>query len=229
MLRGTGSRRQRRCLAALLVAVGLSLAGCESAESRRMRAADTSPGPSLQVELCRKLSRKGKRQGTGHEFAIGEKSAVMAFAEFADLRPGRDYTAHLVWIRPDGREMFRRFAEFSLREKDGGWVADVAWKDALDLNHEKREEIPAASPALTLDTTLNTSRDKERETGNWRLRVYLDRRLVREEAFSLAAFREVPDDDDDGDGDRPAPQKEKSRKKSRKGADKTASADDRDG
>lgn len=203
--------------AVAILAAGLALGGCESDESRRMRARDDTPGPALSIELCRKVSKKGKRQGVGSEFTIGSKSSVQAFADFTDLMPGRDYTAHLVWIRPDGRELFRRFAEFRLRGADGDWTADVAWKDALDLDAVRREEVRSATPSLTLDSTFNTSADRERETGDWRFRVYLDRRLVREEAFTLAAFQEVPvGDDGDGNDDDQRKGEDKKGKKGKK-------------
>lgn len=174
--------------ASALLAVG----GCESTESARMRAGETTDGPGLQVELCRKLSKKGKRLDVGHDFVIGEKAAVLAFADFTDLVPGRAYTAHLVWIRPDGRELFRRFAEFSLSGADDAWKATVLWKDALDLLDVKQEELAAATPSVTLDSTFNISTEREREPGTYRFRVYLDRRLVREESFTVAPFQEVP-------------------------------------
>lgn len=211
MTHGIAGRGRRLFLGALALATTLALAGCDSAETRRMRAGDASPGPALQVELCRKLSKKGKRQDVGHEFTMGDKSSVLAFADFTDLVPGRDYTVHLVWVRPDGRELFRRFAEFSLEGRDQDWTADVAWKDALDLNDIKREELKAETPSVTLDSNLNISPDKKREPGTWHFRVYLDRRLVRDEAFTLAEFQEVPTGDqpatgdkNDKDGKRPA-------------------------
>lgn len=214
--------RRRRWAVVALLAAGLLLGGCESDESRRMRANDGAPGPALTVELCRKISKKGKRQGVGREFTIGARSSVLAFADFSGLVPGRHYTAHLVWIRPDGSELFRRFAEFRLRGTDGDWTADVAWKDALDLNHAKREELKSTTPSLTLDSTFNTSADRQREPGDWRFRVYLDRRLVREESFTLAAFQEVPgggDDNEEAAGE-PAAEGKSDGKKTRKSGGK---------
>lgn len=221
---------RRSLLASIaILAAGLLLGGCESDESRRMRARDDTPGPALSVELCRKVSKKGKRQGVGSEFTIGSKSSVQAFADFTDLVPGRDYTAHLVWIRPDGRELFRRFAEFRLRGADGDWTADVAWKDALDLIAVRREEVKSAKPSLTLDSTFNTSADRERETGDWLFRVYLDRRLVREETFTLAAFREVPvGDDEDGNEEGERKSEPKKGRKGKKSPGQRDAAPDRD-
>lgn len=212
-----------------ILATGLALGGCESDESRRMRARDDTPGPALSVELCRKVSKKGKRQGVGSEFTIGSKSSVQAFADFTDLVPGRDYTVHLVWIRPDGGELFRRFAEFRLRGTDGDWTADVDWKDALDLIAVRREEVKSATPSLTLDSTFNTSADRGREAGDWRFRVYLDRRLVREEAFTLAAFQEVPvGDNEDGNEDGERKSEPKKGRKGRKSPGQRDAAPDRD-
>lgn len=182
------NHRQLRHLGVIAAAVALLAAGgCESTEAARIRAADTTHGPALHVELCRKLSKKGKRLDVGHQFTIEDKSAVLAFADFIDLQPERDYTVHLVWIRPDGRELFRRFAEFRLSSADSAWTATVLWKDALDLHDIKREELTVTAPSVTLDSTFNTSAERNRETGTYRFRVYLDRRLVREESFTLAS------------------------------------------
>ena len=206
MSSGKRYRARRWVLATALVAL-LAAVGCDSAETRRLRAGDTTEGPQLQVELCRKVSKKGKRQGVGREFMIGDKSSVLAFTDFSGLRPDRDYTLHLVWIRPDGAELFRRFAEFRLAGADSSWKAVVQWKDALDLNRAKVEELPADSPAVTFDSTLNLGTDKKREPGTYRFRVYLDRRLVRDEAFTVVPFQEIPTgggDDDDQDKLAPA-------------------------
>ena len=200
MASGNGYRTRRWALALALVAL-LAGPGCDSGETRRMRAGDKSPGPQLGVELCRKVSKKGKRLDVGHEFMIGDKSSVLAFADFSGLRPRRDYTLHLVWIRPDGAEMFRRFAEFRLEGADKSWKTIVQWKDALDLTHASREEIASDAPAVTFDSTLNLSPDKKREPGTYRFRVYLDRRLVREESFTVVPFQEVPTGQGAGDED----------------------------
>jgi hypothetical protein len=200
MSSGKRYRARRWVLATALVAM-LTAIGCDSAETRRMRAGDTTPGPQLQVELCRKVSKKGKRQDVGHEFMIGDKSSVLAFTDFSGLSPGRDYTLHLVWIRPDGAELFRRFAEFRLEGADKSWKAVVQWKDALDLNHAQREELPADAPAVTFDSTLNLGTDKKREPGTYHFRVYLDRRLVRDEAFTVVPFQEIPTGGGSGDDD----------------------------
>lgn len=228
------SARRRRFELAMVLAAALLVGGCESDESRLMRANDGAPGPALTVELCRKVSKKGKRQGVGREFTIGARSSVLAFADFTGLVPGRDYTAHLVWIRPDGRELFRRFAEFRLSEADGNWTADIAWKDALDLNAVRREEFKSTTPSLTLDSTFNTSADREREPGDWRFRVYLDRRLVREESFRLAAFREVPagedsDADDEGAGEPKGEGQSEGKKGKKSGGKRGAGQGDDDG
>lgn len=200
MSSGKQYRARRWVLATALVAL-LAAIGCDSNETRRMRAGDTTPGPQLQVELCRKVNKKGKRQDVGHEFMIGDKSSVLAFTDFSGLSPGRDYTLHLVWIRPDGAELFRRFAEFRLEGADKTWKAVVQWKDALDLTHAQREELPADSPAVTFDSTLNLGTDKNRDPGTYHFRVYLDRRLVRDEAFTVVPFQEIPTGSSSGDDD----------------------------
>jgi len=185
--------RLRPALPALLLAAALAAGGCESREANALRTA--RPGqaaaegePRLDVAFYGKVSRKsGKRSGESRTFTVADKARVYAFADFANLEADRDYTVHLAWIRPDGREMFRRFAEFRITVADSGCGADIRWLDAVNLNDIEHEHQAVAGPGVSLDSTLNIDPDKGREPGEYRFRVYLDRRLVREEPFTILA------------------------------------------
>ncbi|MCB1184873.1 hypothetical protein KDM41_15710 [bacterium] len=199
-------RNERGQAAAVLILVGLGLclvlAGCAGDEYRQAAGAtgpagqaepgvDAAAGDGFGVDvvLCRKVGRKtGKRIGVGREFTMDDKARVQALVDFRGVRDGRTYTVHLVWIRPDGRELFRRYARATTRRQpDASWLTAVAWRDAEDLNHVRAETLMTDGPAFTLDSRLNIAPDREREVGDYLFRVYLDRRLLREEPFALLA------------------------------------------
>ena len=186
-------------LALLLALVGAGCAGEEFSEAARpvpdsadevsADLPDPDAGFGLDVVLCRKVgSKSGRRFGVGREFQVEEKSRVQALVDFRGVSAGRTYAVHLVWIRPDGRELFRRYAEAVPRPgADGKWRTAVAWREAEDLNHADFDTLVTDSAAFTLDSRLNISADREREPGEYRFRVYLDRRLLRDEAFTVLA------------------------------------------
>ena len=128
----------------LLAAALLMWSGCSSEEVQQVRAASSGLAPaddafSASVTMCRKIgSKSGRRIGAGHEFIMSEKSYVRAFVDFANVKAGRPYTVHLAWIRPDGKEMFRKYVEVRQGEAEEGEFATVInWLDAEDLHKIK--------------------------------------------------------------------------------------------
>jgi len=191
------------CLSAATL---LLLSGCASEETQQVRAARVDAPPTedtftgaensftaaensftAAVTLCRKVgSKSGRRIGAGHEFEMSKKSYVRAFVDFTNVKAERPYTVHLVWIRPDGREMFRKFAEVRQRAVEaGGYSTVINWLNAEDLHKVKSDTLLTAAPEFTLDTRFNTSLKKEREPGLYHFRVYLDRGLLLEEPFTV--------------------------------------------
>ena len=178
-------------LIAGLTAVWL-LSGCASEEATQVRAVGMGDEPvddafTASVTLCRKVgSKSGRRIGVGDEFKMDEKSSVRAFVDFTNVKPERPYTVHLVWIRPDGKEMFRKFAEVRQgREESGGFRTVINWLDAQDLHKIKSDTLLTAEPTFTLNSRFNTSLKKERAPGQYHFRVYLDRALLLEEPFTI--------------------------------------------
>lgn len=168
----------------------LSLAACESREARRIRAGDDPDGARLEVSFWEQYSRKhDRRSGRTDEFTIADEARVRAFADFENLRAGRDYTVHLVWIGPDGREIFRKFGEFRWGGRPGAYTGRLQWKDAEDLHDIRVEELAGEEPALSLYSSFSLDPDRERETGRYAFRVYLDRRLLAEEHFTVRPAR----------------------------------------
>jgi hypothetical protein len=159
--------------------------GCTGEESSLSAVEDGAF--DVTVTLCRKVgSKSGRRIGAGDKFHIAKKSQVRAFADFGNVTPGRDYTVHLVWIRPDGREMFRRYAEvLPARIETGEYQAIVRWLDAEDLHKVRVDTLTGPEPAFTLESRFNISSEKNRQPGEYRFRVYLDRALLRDEPFKV--------------------------------------------
>jgi len=120
----------QRWTAAAIVALSLgSLAlgsGCatdEPSEAARhaelMAAGDTLAAAKLfhaDVEFYRRYAKPGWKLDRDREFTIKDESQIRANVTFHNLRADRTYSVHLVWIKPDGGEAFRRYAEVTRRE-----------------------------------------------------------------------------------------------------------------
>jgi hypothetical protein len=214
---------------ALLGAVG----GCESqeaAEARRhaelLAAGDEDAAEGLfgaEIDLYRRHADGEWRRDRDGVFEIRDESHVRARVTLRNVRPERTYAVHLVWVRPDGRELFRRYAELTRtlvslpagvaldstgalprafvrrlerrfgEERGGEIAADLAaapagtvvvnlrrYLDAVDLGHEDLLVRVQDSDRLRAYSQFNISRERQREVGEYRLRVFLDRRLLRE-------------------------------------------------
>jgi hypothetical protein len=108
--------------AALLIGLALmSLGGCETDDRLEALAyvERSAGGQDLtdtehfhpEVTLYRRYTGSKWRRDKDHIFTVKDESHVRAQIDLQHLRPDRTYTIHLAWIRPDGREMFRRHAE----------------------------------------------------------------------------------------------------------------------
>ncbi len=60
-----------------------------------------------------------------------------------------------------------------------------AYKDAWDLGYERTRNFLDDDPAFELTSVLDISREKERPLGDYVLRIYLDRRLLKEIPFTV--------------------------------------------
>jgi hypothetical protein len=175
----------------VLAAVG----GCSSDEHEQALAYDQAVAagatPAKEAFHCRLLfhTRSGDdkwERDKDLEFRIRKESEVRARASFENVRPGQTYAVHLVWIRPDGRELFRRYAEATVAAGDsGGYVANVVYKKADHLPYRNVDLQESKTPSFDVDSVFDISRSKNRETGEYLLRVYLDRRLLKEEIVTV--------------------------------------------
>lgn len=190
----------------------LGSTGCESPEARQQQrnsSSSAAPTPvaadaavradvdatatdrsdlfAAEITFCRKIGKKsGKRIGVGDRFAIAKRSYVHGLVDFRAVRPHRVYAVHLVWIKPDGYELYRRYAEVVTEPDGDGYATVVNWKKAEDLHYLQQERYTSPDPAFTLESRFNVSRSRQRDLGEYRLQVYLDRRLLLEKSFTLA-------------------------------------------
>lgn len=186
---GRAARRTRLVPArAILLAACLALwSGCTNDDQREAarhaeltaagRAAEAADLFHVEVRFFHRAAGARWRPAEDLEFPIRDESHVRAEATLHNLRPRRVYTVHLVWIRPDGRELFRRHAEVTDRE--------IVYRKAMDLQFAQRQAVEAGADAVTLESRLNISRERERAPGTYRLRIYLDRHLLHEIPFTV--------------------------------------------
>lgn len=184
--------KSRLLISFLFCTAVLLFSGCTSEEVQQLESSLTSGEKSddafaVETTLCRKVGRKsGRRIGAGQEFKVSKKSYVRAFVDFENVNPDRPYTVHLVWIRPDGKEMFRKYANVIQNEMgEGEFRTVINWLSAEDLHKVKSDTLLTSDPDFTLETRFNISEKKTREPGQYHFRVYLDRRLLKEEPFTV--------------------------------------------
>ena len=140
-----------------------------------------------EVTFCRSVSKKsGKLVGVGEHFGVDKGSKIRAFVDVRNLDPDRVHSFHLVWLKPgEQKESFRKYAEVSLEEMEGGWSKSILWKKAEDLTHFKEEIQEGEEPGVRLSTVMNVAPERERTQGLYTFRVYFNRELLTEKTFEL--------------------------------------------
>jgi hypothetical protein len=172
------------------------VSGPAQEESLDQDKADHS-GFSAEITLCRKVSkRSGRPIGEDVVFHPAARSYVNALVDFRGVREDRTYVIHLVWVKPDGKDLFRKYVEaVPVITEQGERHTLVTWLDAEDLHKVKRDTIPAEGPEFQLQTRLNISNKRARDPGQYALRVYLDRRFLGEKTFEVTAVDSTALDD----------------------------------
>lgn len=180
---------------ALCIGVLACLAGCGQDDVARVRhgealdAAEKAAGTALDAEivLCRRVgSKTGKRIDVGDEFAASPEKKNRYIHGFVDVSGASEgvHQVHLVWIRPDGKELFRKFAEVAVAAAPEGFSTEITWLQAEDLHYAQVDDPVVAEAAdFSLYTKLNVAPEKEREPGEYALRVYWNRELLVEKTF----------------------------------------------
>ncbi len=181
----------------LLLGVALlaCVTGCGQEDVARVRAGDaTSVDEAVaesafdtEIVLCRRVgSKTGKRIAVGDDFTERPEKKnryIHGFVDFAHAPVGV-HQVHLVWIKPGGKELFRKFAEVRVTPAPDGYVTEIAWLKAEDLHYRKVEDpVTGKTADFTLHTKLNVAPAKERIAGEYALRVYWNRELLVEKTF----------------------------------------------
>lgn len=179
----------------LLSAIVLA-AGCSSEEATRFleepesSAANMAAGYgdfSADITFSRKVGRKsGRPIGVGKSFAMTAKSYVHGMVDFRGIQLDRTYVVHLVWVKPDGKDVFMKYAEVVQSEfPEGGFQTVTTWLDAEDLHKVKADTLLREEPGFQLKSKLNISTKKNRIPGDYEFRVYLDRRFLIADGFQV--------------------------------------------
>ena len=172
----------------LFVIASLALAGCE-------RVVVEEDGFGGDVTFCRRIgSKTGKRIAINDSFEIKEGKKykyVHGLVDLTGIPVGAEHQVHLVWVKPDGKEMYRRFGTVVIEAADEGFRSTVTWLDAEDRHKRKVEDpVESALAEVTLSSRLNVSPEKERAAGEYHLQVYWNRELMLNQAFELQPLSE---------------------------------------
>lgn len=177
------------------------LAGCSQQDVQAVReAAVTEDGDAklsddaLRAELvfCRRIGAKsGKRLEVGDRFEASDDERdrnIHAFVDLRNLPPGV-HQIHVVWLKPGGEELFRKYAEVSVAPADSArWRTQIVWKDGNNLRFAEPEEaVVGPAPDLTVSSRLNVAPDRKREPGTYAVKVYWNRELLLERSFAYVA------------------------------------------
>lgn len=178
--------------AALLLGAG----GCEQAEVKAVReggvATLAEEGFSAEVTFCRRVgSKTGKRIEIDESFPVrdGDKYRyVYGFADVAGAPLDRDHQLHLVWIKPDGTELFRRFGTVRVAAVEDGFRTRIVWQDAENLHDEDPEEpVVSGRPLVSVSSRIDVRPERERDLGAYTLKIYWNRELLTARSFELTA------------------------------------------
>ena len=207
MDRRTSQRRIRFLPAAtalllVLAAALLPAGGCSQpdvAPLRRAALAGTDPDPAPgtfggRIVFCRRVGRKsGRRLGVADRFVESDERKnryVRAFVDLHDVPVGPVHQVHLLWVGPDGKELFRKYARVTVRPDSAGFRTMVEWRDAEDLTWRRPEPpVTGARPDVTLTSRLNMSPERHRPEGTYTLKVYWNRELMLQRTFTFARPR----------------------------------------
>lgn len=119
-----------------------------------------SNGIDASINLFKGIDSKTKLPLTTNAFTLGNKSKVYANIELERDNSGQkeDLMLHIDWIDPEGNSFFR-----------------------------KRVDIPKTDSTFKIKSAISIEPGK-RDTGNYRVRIYLFRELIAEKIFLLSSL-----------------------------------------
>jgi hypothetical protein len=175
----------------------LALFGLRAEDVQAVREAVAADGDQLVdgasgPTFCRRIGTKtGKRLEVGDRFEASDDERdrnIHAFVDLRNLPPGV-HQIHVVWLKPGGEELFRKYAEVSVAPADSArWRTQIVWKDGNNLRFAEPEEaVVGPAPDLTVSSRLNVAPDRKREPGTYAVKVYWNRELLLERSFAYVA------------------------------------------
>ncbi|MBT7310314.1 hypothetical protein HN843_01030 [bacterium] len=182
-------------LVLLLVCTAL-ISGCEQSDVKEFKAVVDAGSTlaenqfSCDVTFFRAVSKKSEKLlGVKDTFKVSSKKKNKYLRAAIDINNpilGETNQIHLSWIKPDGKEMFRKFGEVTMTKTDDGYTTSIVWLKAEDLHYSKVEDpIVSDDATFRLNTKLNISPEKERDPGSYAMRVYWNREFLFEKTVEL--------------------------------------------
>jgi hypothetical protein len=212
--------RWRGLAAAWLIFLLLAALGCETDERREDRAYDALAATGADVDdselfhcdvdLYRRYTGSTWRHDKDHVFTIKDESHVKAEVNLYNPRPDRTYSVHLAWIRPDGREIFRRYAEVTrhlvrlpegvapdstgvlprdvMRELEGRFGTEDAARIARHLARDPEVAVPVNEVVYRKAVDLGYESRRRRVDADERLNVDSRLNISREKQRDPGAY-----------------------------------------
>jgi hypothetical protein len=180
------------------LAGALSQLGCEPYGAVAAADADTVAvalpsfygGAEADLFLYRITSRKtGERLGVARTFRVEQDRQVRSVLQLHDLRPGTELLVHVLWLNPDGKEVYTK----EVHVKPDDWHDEALRAElargfvTLDPDHGLFElESRYGVGPDRFDEELHKPEEKrEFKLGRWTVRAYLFRKLILETSFDL--------------------------------------------
>ena len=198
MKRATGLARVWFWAAPLCLAGPLALTACTQSGVSAPAAADTV-AVALPAHLgygeARLLlyritsARSGERLGVGRRFHLEPDRQVRAVLQLDGLYPDQQLLLHLMWINPDGKEVYTKEVRIESEEwRDA--EARAARAAALVTLAPERSMLEIESrygvDPIRLEEELHRAEEQRAfKLGTWRVRAYLFRQLILEMPFEL--------------------------------------------
>jgi len=198
----TAARLARQTVALLSLA-GLALvamsAGCAHDGALAVAGVDTLSTPlpaslghgEARLFFYRITSAKtGERLGISRTFAIEPERQVRSVVQLEGLDPGREILLHVMWVNPDGLEVFTKEAHITRED----WF-EPARRDTLAKEHVQVDPIAGflelesrygVDPIRIEEEAHKDEESRRFKAGTWSVKVYLFRRLFLESSFELA-------------------------------------------
>lgn len=168
----------RRFATILPLAAGCLIFGCSQDDVAALRKGDAADsGLVCTIALERDVRIRDH----------AASSFFQAEVTLTGLPVGGSDQLHLVWLRPDGLELFRKFGVVEVATLAEGFTVRTTWKDAEDLHKAKLDETEADLPTFSTSSRLGI--DEQRAPGDYTLKVYWNRELLAENSITLVEVR----------------------------------------